>query len=149
RFSSRSLTTASIVRMSVSPFRVPTTYECKPGASPCAVRLLAPTRLSAGASVSLSSAIGARYHLPCQGIRRSEAPSFDYRSRAQADCGRLCVGPDYRGPSLPMSKNRARPPAPAQQNFETRRSELTSLPLDQRFERIFRTNLWGADDSRS
>jgi methyltransferase family protein len=48
-----------------------------------------------------------------------------------------------------MSKIRARPPAPAQQNFETRRSELTSLPLDQRFERIFRTNLWGAPDSRS
>ena len=48
-----------------------------------------------------------------------------------------------------MSKNRVRPPAPAQQNFETRRSELTSLPLDQRFEKIFRTNLWGATDSRS
>src|SRR5262245_53751330 len=48
-----------------------------------------------------------------------------------------------------MSKNRVRPAAPAQQNFATRRSEFTSLPLDQRFERIFQTNLWGADDSRS
>jgi hypothetical protein len=48
-----------------------------------------------------------------------------------------------------MSKNRVRPPAPAQQNFATRRDELTSLPLDQRFEKIFRTNLWGAEDSRS
>jgi hypothetical protein len=48
-----------------------------------------------------------------------------------------------------MSKNRVRPPAPAQQNFQVRRSELTGLPLDQRFERIFRTNLWGAEDSRS
>ena len=48
-----------------------------------------------------------------------------------------------------MSKNRVRPPAPAQQNFERQRSELTDLPLDQRFERIFRTNLWGAGHSRS
>jgi methyltransferase family protein len=48
-----------------------------------------------------------------------------------------------------MSKNRVRPAAPAQQNFATRRTEFTSLPLDQRFERIFETNLWGADDSRS
>src|SRR5262245_29984071 len=53
------------------------------------------------------------------------------------------------GPPSPMSKNRVRPPAPAQQNFASRRSEFASLPLDQRFERIFRTNLWGADDSRS
>jgi SAM-dependent methyltransferase len=48
-----------------------------------------------------------------------------------------------------MSKNRVRPTAPAQQNFAIRRSEFTTLPLDQRFERIFETNLWGADDSRS
>ena len=48
-----------------------------------------------------------------------------------------------------MSKSRVRPPAPAQQNFETRRDELAGLPLDQRFETIFRTNLWGAEDSRS
>ena len=48
-----------------------------------------------------------------------------------------------------MSKNRVRPRAPAQQNFETRRDELTGLPLDQRFEKIFQTNLWGAADSRS
>ena len=48
-----------------------------------------------------------------------------------------------------MSTNRVRPRAPAQQNFETRRDELTGLPLDQRFEKIFQTNLWGAEDSRS
>lgn len=47
-----------------------------------------------------------------------------------------------------MSKSRPRPPVPAQAAFEARRGEFVDLPLEQRFARIFTTNLW-ASDSRS
>jgi hypothetical protein len=43
-----------------------------------------------------------------------------------------------------MSDSRARPAVPAHENFQSRRAELTSLPLAGRFERIFATNLWGS-----
>jgi hypothetical protein len=48
-----------------------------------------------------------------------------------------------------MSKNRPRPPVLAKENFDRARDELTGLPLESRFERIFETNLWGAGSSRS
>lgn len=38
---------------------------------------------------------------------------------------------------------------PAQKHFRERRSELAALPLDERFGRIYETNLWGSPDSRS
>jgi hypothetical protein len=44
---------------------------------------------------------------------------------------------------------RQRPPAPAHLNFQARRDEFRGLSLPERFERIARTNLWGADSSRS
>jgi hypothetical protein len=44
---------------------------------------------------------------------------------------------------------RQRPPAPAHVNFQARRDEFRGLSLPERFERIARTNLWGADSSRS
>jgi hypothetical protein len=47
-----------------------------------------------------------------------------------------------------MTKSRLRPPVPAQKAFEARRHELLELPLNERFTRIFTTNLW-AGDSRS
>lgn len=47
-----------------------------------------------------------------------------------------------------MSISRTRPPVPAQAAFEARRHEFVDLPLEQRFARIFTTNLWTAD-SRS
>ena len=47
-----------------------------------------------------------------------------------------------------MSKSRSRPPVPAQKAFAARRHEFVDLPLEQRFARIFTTNLWAAD-SRS
>ena len=47
-----------------------------------------------------------------------------------------------------MSKPRPRPPVPAQKAFEARRQELLELPLNERFARIFTTNLW-AGGSRS
>jgi len=42
-----------------------------------------------------------------------------------------------------------RPPAPAHLNFQARREEFRDLNLPERFERIARTNLWGAESSRS
>lgn len=47
-----------------------------------------------------------------------------------------------------MSK-RQRPPVPAHENFLARREELIGLSLAERFDRIVRSNLWGADSSRS
>jgi hypothetical protein len=47
-----------------------------------------------------------------------------------------------------MSTSRPRPPLPAQRAFEARRVEFVDLPLEERFARIFTTNLW-ASDSRS
>ena len=47
-----------------------------------------------------------------------------------------------------MSKSRTRPPVPAQHAFAARRQEFVDLPLEQRFARIFTTNLWSSD-SRS
>jgi hypothetical protein len=47
-----------------------------------------------------------------------------------------------------MSGSRSRPPVPAQKAFADRRHEFVDLPLEQRFARIFTTNLW-AGDSRS
>ena len=47
-----------------------------------------------------------------------------------------------------MSNSRQRPTVPAQVAFEARRGEFVDLPLEQRFARIFTTNLW-ASDSRS
>lgn len=44
---------------------------------------------------------------------------------------------------------RIRPPVLAQQRFAARRSEFAGLTLAERFETIWRTNLWGADTSRS
>jgi hypothetical protein len=44
---------------------------------------------------------------------------------------------------------RKRPPVPAHLNFQARRAEFRNLSLSERFERIARTNLWGADSSRS
>jgi hypothetical protein len=44
---------------------------------------------------------------------------------------------------------RERTPAPAHLNFQARREEFRGLSLPERFERIARTNLWGADSSRS
>jgi hypothetical protein len=44
---------------------------------------------------------------------------------------------------------RDRPLAPAHVNFQARRDEFHDLNLSERFERIVRTNLWGADSSRS
>jgi hypothetical protein len=44
-----------------------------------------------------------------------------------------------------MSKSRHRPPVPAQVAFEARRQEFADLPLQERFARIFRSNLWTAD----
>jgi hypothetical protein len=44
--------------------------------------------------------------------------------------------------------SRKRPPVPAQLAFDSRREEFSELPLDQRFTRIFTTNLW-ASDSKS
>lgn len=41
-----------------------------------------------------------------------------------------------------MPPGRPRPPVPAQLAFDARRKELSELPLDQRFARIFATNLW-------
>jgi hypothetical protein len=41
-----------------------------------------------------------------------------------------------------MPNPRRRPPVPAQLAFAARRDELSGLPLDQRFSRIFATNLW-------
>ena len=43
-----------------------------------------------------------------------------------------------------MSKSRPRPPVPAQAAFAARRHEFADLPLEQRFARIFTTNLWAA-----
>jgi len=45
--------------------------------------------------------------------------------------------------------SRARPPAIAQQRFAARRAEFARLDLAERFERIHKTNLWGADTSVS
>lgn len=42
-----------------------------------------------------------------------------------------------------------RPPVPAHLNFQARREEFRGLNLPERFERIARTNLWGAESSRS
>jgi hypothetical protein len=42
-----------------------------------------------------------------------------------------------------------RPAAPAHLNFQARRDEFRGLSLSERFERIARTNLWGAESSRS
>lgn len=47
-----------------------------------------------------------------------------------------------------MSK-RNRPPVPAHENFLAHREELIGLSLAERFDRIARSNLWGADSSRS
>jgi hypothetical protein len=47
-----------------------------------------------------------------------------------------------------MSDARDRPVVPAHENFQARREELSGLPLRDRFERIFASNLWGAS-SRS
>lgn len=47
-----------------------------------------------------------------------------------------------------MPRSRLRPPVPAQQAFEARRHEFVDLPLEQRFARIFTSNLW-TSDSRS
>lgn len=47
-----------------------------------------------------------------------------------------------------MSSFRPRPPVPAQQAFDARRHEFVHLPLNERFARIFTTNLWTAE-SRS
>jgi hypothetical protein len=47
-----------------------------------------------------------------------------------------------------MSKPHPRPPLPAQLAFDARRLEFVDLPLEERFARIFTTNLW-ASDSRS
>ncbi len=44
---------------------------------------------------------------------------------------------------------RRRPPVPAHENFQAQREELLGLTLGERFARIVRTNLWGADSSRS
>jgi hypothetical protein len=44
---------------------------------------------------------------------------------------------------------RERPPVPAHENFQARREELSGLSLPERFDRIARTNLWGAGSSRS
>ncbi len=41
-----------------------------------------------------------------------------------------------------MSKRRPRPPAPAHLAFQAKRDEFADLPLDERFARIFATNLW-------
>ena len=43
-----------------------------------------------------------------------------------------------------MSKSRPRPPVPAQAAFAAQRHEFVDLPLEQRFARIFTTNLWAA-----
>ena len=48
-----------------------------------------------------------------------------------------------------MPSPRSRPPAPAHTRFLQRRAELSALSLDDRFDCIFRTNLWGSDESRS
>jgi hypothetical protein len=47
-----------------------------------------------------------------------------------------------------MSKSRTRPPVAAQRAFAARRHEFVDLPLEQRFARIFTTNLWSSE-SRS
>ena len=47
-----------------------------------------------------------------------------------------------------MSSSRPRPPVPAQRAFADRRQEFVDLPLEQRFARIFTTNLWSGE-SRS
>jgi hypothetical protein len=44
---------------------------------------------------------------------------------------------------------RERPPVPAHLNFQARRGDFRGLSLSERFDRIARTNLWGADASRS
>ena len=43
-----------------------------------------------------------------------------------------------------MGNSRVRPPVPAHENFKSDRDELAKLSLAARFDRIFRTNLWGA-----
>jgi hypothetical protein len=42
-----------------------------------------------------------------------------------------------------------RTPALAHLRFELQGDSLRELPLERRFERIYETNLWGSDDSRS
>jgi len=44
-----------------------------------------------------------------------------------------------------MSKSRPRPRVPAQIAFEARRQEFADLPLQERFSRIFTSNLWTAE----
>ncbi len=43
-----------------------------------------------------------------------------------------------------MGNSRVRPAVPAHENFKSDRDELAKLPLEGRFDRIFRRNLWGA-----
>lgn len=49
----------------------------------------------------------------------------------------------------PVTRQRSREEVPAHQAFVARRGELQDLDLRDRFTRIYETNLWGSDVSRS